>query len=194
MADINQDGTEVRVNLGEARGRLADLVDLTLTGTRVLLMRRNVPVVQLMAVKDYSHERHSHPDGVSCYEAGDAGHPARYPDTLYQAEGLPDSGPHPMDPPALDTPESWQPPPPPPPEERPQKAPKPPRNREVSGPAKVTESAKTLLPPSAAGEVLDAVSPQARPANLGKITVDPNAAQRRRDAILNNLGGNKKKR
>jgi len=50
MSEISVSGTEVRVSMTEARTRLADLVELTLTGTTVLLVRRGVPLVQLVPV------------------------------------------------------------------------------------------------------------------------------------------------
>lgn len=108
MAEITTQGDEVRVNMGEARQRLTDLVDLVQTGTRVYLMKRGVPVAELVPAKDYSRERHTHQDDVTCQAAGDAGHPPR----------------------GFETPIPFE--PPPPPDERPAVAPKPPRNREVS--------------------------------------------------------------
>lgn len=120
MADINQAGTEVRVNMGEARGRLTDLVELVQTGSRVFLMKRGVPVVEMIVAKDYSRARHSHQDDVSCQAAGDAGHPPR--NSHYD---IPHRCPE-------DCPPAFAPPPPPPPEERPRVAPKPPRDRAVS--------------------------------------------------------------
>lgn len=169
MADILYDGKEIRANMGEARTRLTDLVDMALTGTTVLLMRRNAPIVQLVPVPDYSHSRHAHPDDVSCYAAGPAGHPVRI-----STEGTPEE--HARARQIAEERGLWQPPPPPPPEERLAKPPKPPRNREVAsdGHASRTETAKTLLQPPAA-------------------VADPMARQRNIDSILNNLGGRKRK-
>lgn len=123
MAEITTQGDEVRVNMGEARQRLTDLVEMVQTGSRVFLMKRGVPVVEMIPAKDYSRERHTHSDDVSCQAAGDGGHPPRgfeVGQDLTSAREAFVAGP------------GFEPPPPPPPEDRPQKAPKPPRNREVS--------------------------------------------------------------
>jgi prevent-host-death family protein len=40
-----------RVNLAEAKARLSELVDAALDGEEIVIARRNVPVVKLMALK-----------------------------------------------------------------------------------------------------------------------------------------------
>lgn len=123
MSEITTDGTEVRVNMSEARQRLTDLVEMVQTGSRVFLMKRGVPVVEMIPAKDYSHERHTHQDDVTCQAAGDAGHPPRgfeLPVDVKRSRQ------------AFATNPGFDPPPPPSPEDRPHVAPKPPRDREVS--------------------------------------------------------------